>query len=342
MKTYMIIDGQWGSCGKGLIAGKLAIDRNPDAAVCNFGSNAGHTFIHNNIEIITRQIPIAAAINPNINTFIGAGAVIDAKILLNEIIKYKLNNIFIHPRAAIITEDNKNWELKNLGIGSTKKGVGQSLANKIARVNYAIARDCKELQSFVTSEKNYIEKLLTHSLVQIESAQGFELSLNHGYDYPCCTSRDITPESIMNDICLPYRFLNEIIIVYRTLPIRVGHDINELGQITGHSGKIYSDQQELTWKELSDKLGINVHELTTVTKKTRRIFSWSWNSFNKSLWHIHGSNIDCNIFINFLNYLTKEELAIFLPQLFYCANKYMCSVKYLGYGASYKDVKEYV
>lgn len=58
-------------------------------------------------------------------------------------------------------------------------------------------------------------------------------------------------------------------VVLRTFPIRVGH-IVENGQTLGESGGCYADQKETSWEEL----GVEA-EITTVTKRIRRVFTFS-------------------------------------------------------------------
>ena len=47
-KAYMILDLQFGSTGKGLLAGFLAKSRQPDVVITAWGPNAGHTYIDEN------------------------------------------------------------------------------------------------------------------------------------------------------------------------------------------------------------------------------------------------------------------------------------------------------
>ena len=343
-KAYIVMDGQWGSCGKGLIAGKLALDRKPDGVICNFGPNAGHTFISEEIgPIMTQQLP-SGIVHVGAKIFIGPGAIINPEVLLNEIAKFADYNVserlYIHPRAAIVTQEDINAESATMGtIGSTKKGVGEALAHKIRRHPFLglpiVAKNCYALKKYVVDEAVFGTLLLNCETVQIESAQGFELSINHGTSYPQCTSRDVTPEAILNDVGIPRRFLKEVIVALRTYPIRVGHELDEGGEIIGHSGPVYPGQKELTWEHLSKKLGIPLEEKTTVTGKVRRVFEWSWSQFNRSM-HMIGS---CSIFINFVNYLTPEEKAAFLHDIVIAGERYGARLGWVGEGPSYEDVK---
>ena len=342
-KAYIIMDGQWGSSGKGLIAGKLALDRKPDGVACNFGPNAGHTFISEEIgPIMTQQLP-SGIVHTGAKIFIGPGAVINPEILLAEIDKFADYNVaerlYIHPRAAVVTQADISLESGIMGvIGSTKKGVGAALMRKVSRVDSGlptVARDVHSLKDYVVDEVLYDTLLFGCEVVQVESAQGFELSLNHGTDYPHCTSRDVTPEAILNDVGIPRRFLKEVIVALRTYPIRVGHEYSENGEILGNSGPDYPGQEELTWGHLSDKLGIPLEEKTTVTGKIRRVFEWSWPQFNRAM-HMIGP---CSLFVNFVNYLTPEEKVGFLHDIVINGERFGARLEWVGEGPSYEDVK---
>ena len=335
MKAYLVMDGAWGSCGKGLIAGKLALDRKPDVVVCNFGPNAGHTFINKEMNIMTQQLP-TGIINPDAKILIGPGAIIDPAILLAEMEKFSIDQdrVIIHPHAAVVTTEDKRIESKTMGaIGSTKKGVGSALCRKVSRTDVGlpnVAKDCHELRYF--TKNSYLDILRDAELVQIESAQGFELSLNHGTTYPQVTSRDITPEAILNDVGVPRRFLTETIVALRTYPIRVGHEYCPDGKIISHSGPVYPDQDELTWKDIP----MAGEERTTVTNKVRRLFTWSWEQFNQMMYFVG----PCSIFINFLNYQEKENQNHFLFLLNLEAIKNYSKIKWEGRGPAYENIIE--
>ena len=103
-----------------------------------------------------------------------------------------------------------------------------------------------------------------------------ELGINHSRMYPRCTSRDCTPQQFLNDIGVHWSAVASSTAVMRSFPIRVGNVYNEDGHMVGYSGDVYSDQKELDWEEMSKLIGREVKEITTVTKKVRRVFSWSW------------------------------------------------------------------
>jgi hypothetical protein len=76
-------------------------------------------------------------------------------------------------------------------------------------------------------------------------------------------------------------------MVVRTYPIRVG----------GNSGPGYGDQYEIEWADI----GVEP-EITTVTKKERRVFTWSDAQYRQAL----VANQPDIVFLNFCNYLSPD------------------------------------
>ena len=358
MDAYLIMDGQWGSCGKGLLAGKLALDRCPDVTVCNFGPNAGHTFIDKfGQSLVTRQLP-TGLVNEDSLLLLGPGAIIDPLVLAEEIDRFSGpylvdRRLMIHERAAIVLPQDKDAEARLLHIASTRKGVGAAIVRKLMRNSTAqepaIARDFfteGELASCIVDDQSYRDIVSSARLVQIESAQGLELSLNHGSHYPYCTSRDVTPEAILNDVGVPLRHLLETCVVVRTYPIRVGNEFTADGQMVGTSGPVYADMAELTWTELSKRVGRELLEKTTVTGKVRRVFTWSPSQFESMLRKLS----PCQVMVNFCNYLhpTASSYAQldasgqrFLQEVAQTAWQSGSELQWLGFGPGYNDVQDY-
>lgn len=357
-QCYIIMDGQWGSCGKGLLAGYLAKENKPDVIVCNFGPNAGHTVWMQKgndaaKKVMTQQLPTGIISRSAHTILIGPGAIINPHIFLSERDTYRgylLNTeIFIHPRAAVVTQFDLDMEQISLvAIASTRKGVGAATANKAMRKpkpkgEPVVAADCEELIPFLITDARYRGIVRSANVLQIESAQGLELSINHGSHYPFCTSRDITPEAILNDVGVPMRRLDEIYVAMRTFPIRVGNEYKD-GKEVGNSGPVYPDMDELTWKQVSAYVGEELEERTTVTNKVRRVFTWSDTQFERML-DIVGP---CQIFINFMNYLDNITTGFIgsnaIAQRFYyhknnIAESRNSRIALLGWGPSIDEVE---
>lgn len=355
-RSFLIVDGQWGSTGKGLIAGYLALKRSPDTAVCNFGANAGHTTVLDDGRVVMVQILPSAIISPSVkNIMIGPGAIVDPLVLAGEMDRYKDllygKQIFIHESASVICQDHRDREAASLNrISSTCKGVGASQTDKIMRIPNAIARendDLGHLNVKVITVSEFTKLLIESKLLQIESAQGLELGINSGGWYPYCTSRDINIHQILSDCGIPYCMKKpEVIVSMRTYPIRVGNAFDKEGNQIGTSGPVYDDQREVTWEELGVPF-----ERTTVTKKIRRVFTWS----NKNLEKVITTLAPDAVFLNFVNYLEKEpsfdspETSKFIKNIedyihtmieWQGAPFPTASVRWIGTGAKIKDVIE--
>lgn len=308
-QAYMIIDGQWGSTGKGLIAGVLARKVDPDAVICNFGPNAGHTFTDNEDRaFMTSMLPTAAVVSDSIkNIYIGPGAILDLDILAKELETYKEElkgkDIWVHDRTAVVLPRHKEQEAEKLGaISSTQKGTGAAMADKIMRSGPIAGHgyiDYMGLPNVHTiSGLAWVPHILENTeVLQIESAQGLELGINSGSHYPYCTGRDITPAQVLSDCGLPHNIPLKVIATMRTFPIRVGDQYDDKGNKVGTSGPVYDDQKELTW----DEMGLEA-ETTTVTGKIRRIFTWSHINFLHMLDAIRPDFV----FLNFVNYLEDD------------------------------------
>lgn len=304
-KCHMIIDLQFGSTGKGLLAGYLAKRGDYDTAVCSFATNAGHTYVdkERGLHVMTQQLPTAIT-SPTVRTvLIGPGALIHIPTLVAEVGVYsdymRGKRLIIHPQAAIVTDDHAAQEREGgmSKIGSTTKGVGAAMIQRIQRdpnnMNTAWAHR-QQLQAYCNAAVDadaYRACLENAESVIVEGAQGFSLSMYHGF-YPYTTSRDVTPWQIAADCGLPFKWASYIQVkgTMRTFPIRVNNR-------DGTSGPGYSDQKETTF----GALGLEP-ELTTVTKLPRRIFTFSDEQTEQALWHCAGY-WETEIFLNFINYL---------------------------------------
>jgi adenylosuccinate synthase len=301
MKTDMVIDLQYGSTGKGLIAGWNALRNEYDTAVCAFATNAGHTYINKEagIHVMTQQLP-TSIISPTVkNILLGPGSAIHIDTLMAEMDRYSNHiegkRILIHPHAAIVEDYHAAEELKGMTkIGSTAKGVGEAYIERMRRnpegANVAVNRigESHPLRPLIATQEQYRSVLDNTESLMVEGAQGFSLSMYHGH-YPYCTSRDVTPWQVAADCGLPFHATKDLVVIgtLRTFPIRVNNR-------DGWSGPVYPDQREITW----DEIGIDP-ELTTVTKLPRRIFTFSMQQLRDAIFHC---GVDL-VFLNFANYV---------------------------------------
>jgi adenylosuccinate synthase len=309
-KVDMVLDFQYGSTGKGLIAGYLAKRENYDTAICAFATNAGHTYIdeERGIHVMTQQLPTAIT-SPTVRAIlIGPGSAIHLETLKEEIARYAQylegKKVLIHPHAAVVEDYHAEFEMSDgrTKMGSTAKGVGEAYIERIRRNPQnpnTIGRRVSTrdpLYGMIATPEEYRDALAAAESVIVEGAQGFSLSMYHG-QYPYTTSRDVTPWQVAADCGLPYKWASYIKVIgtLRTFPIRVSNR-------DGSSGPHYPDQVELKWEDI----GLNA-ELTTVTKLPRRIFSFSQTQLQEALWHC-GGYWDTRLFLNFANYVTDKAL----------------------------------
>lgn len=349
----VVLGGQAGSEGKGKFAGYLALKDNFKIAVSNFMPNAGHTWVSDEGEkVMVQQLP-QAVVNPNTDLFISAGAAIDIATLQKEANRHEAwSRIHIHPRALIIEEKHKEAEAASLNrISSTLKGCGEASADKVARrAGTKLAKDVEELKGYVLSEGTFSRMLmyyLNEGLdVMVECPQGFDLDINHGLEYPYCTSRQTITAQAIADAGLPPQVVEEVIAVIRPYPIRVGDAFDkETGEKIGTSGT-YLDSMEITWEEVARRGGMpreEIVEFTTVTGKLRRVFEPNWGRL-RDMVIVNGVT---QIALNFANYIdysvtgarTAEEIT---PKVWDFINKIEdetgVKVTLIGTGAKDSDI----
>lgn len=290
MTATAIVGAQWGSEGKGVVAAALA----PwfRAAVRTGGPNAGHTFVHNGEKHVARGIP-CAWINPNADLIIGAGAVVDRDLLHTEAKSINIDPgrlIYVDRHAAVIhpTAHDAEAELRNR-IGSTAEGVGVTRKIKIERneADEPLASHHSWDKPFRIADTVRIiaEHLAMGHEIMLEGTQGAHLSLHHG-EWPYVTSNDTNAAQMAADAGIAPSHVEHVILVARSYPIRVA----------GPSGPMGA---EIDWSEIP---GAPTPELTTVTKKQRRIATWSDEIFARAVM----LNNPCGVVLTFTDYLDPD------------------------------------
>ena len=336
-KVDMIVDLQYGSTGKGLIAGFMAVANNYDTVINANMPNAGHTFIDGFGNTMIHKVLPNGIVSPACTTvMIGPGSVFSVDQFNKEMVEaaemgYGQFNVYIHANAVILTDDHVHAEINMDSIGSTKQGSAGALVEKIRRnpsLNPTVEANsisffnrviCKDRVQ-IDSPQEWAHRLQSAENVLAEGAQGFSLGINEKF-YPYCTSRDCTPARFMSDMGIPLPMLRKVIGTARVHPIRVG----------GTSGGCYEDQQETDW----ETLGLEV-ERTTVTKKVRRVFSFSREQIRDA---VMASQPD-EIFLNFCNYdqsyadKVHKEIEAVLEEVGVKGS----IVRYFGFGPTVNDV----
>lgn len=288
-KLNIVIDGQWGSTGKGKLAAFLAAKYRVHLSVCNFAPNAGHTcYTPEGEKIVLQQLP-SGLVHKDAQLAIGPTAVISLPILLKEIERHGVGErLWIDPLAVVIEDVDLATEEDLERISSTKKGCGSALSRKVLR-KARVADEFEVLRPYLHEVVPEVQHHLQHgALVLAESAQGYDLSLNHGHRYPFTTSRDVTTGVLCSDFGVPPQLVGCVYGSLRPYPIRVGNVINEEGKQIGWSGPHHEDQREMTWREIEALSGGeegSLIEKTTVTGKVRRVFSWSEHQFRRFVRH---------------------------------------------------------
>lgn len=325
--VVMVVDLQFGSTGKGQIAGTIGRKWQPDTVVCANGPNAGHTYKWwegsnpESLRQIVHTVTPVTGILPTVrNILLGPGAVIDMAKLSEEIHAsmdyFQGKQLIIHPNASIVTQDHRDREKNFIGIGSTMKGTAEAVIEKMRRLPGAnIARHwATQLENrfrhldltVYVNEDAYNTALDSSRRLLVEGAQGASLSM-HSRFYPHCTSRDVGINQIWADCRLPactsaarwaQNGFVEIVGVARTYPIRVANRLNEAGDIVGYSGHCYSDQKEITWASIGRE-----PELTTVTKLPRRLFTFSTEQIIEAVRY----NAPTSLALTFCDYLPSHN-----------------------------------
>jgi len=333
----VVTDGQWGSCGKGLISTAIADRYRPSVISTTNMANAGHTAVDSDgATFIAKALPAPAILGKWRTDYlpyivIGPTAAFHAKQMAKEVAETECApRLVIHPRAGIITEQHQEIENQLKGgtkhVASTMQGCGAFLADKIMRrPDLKLAGDTEFTQySGYTLEKALaaclrgtkwqslcvdlsIPRILqmfmeVGNTILHEGSQGFSLDINHGSHYPQCTSRSTTAMQNMADMGITHHHMGRVILVIRPAPIRVGNVV-EGGKTVGYSGDCYPDHTETTWEAIGEACGAPQEtfkgELTTVTKRLRRVFTFSDIQFKEAV-AINGAT---EIALNFANYI---------------------------------------
>lgn len=148
MPVTIVLGGQWGDEGKGKIIDVLA----ESASVvvrANGGANAGHTVVTDQGTFKFHLIP-SGILHPGRQCIIGAGVVLDPKILLNEIQElhergFSTDNLAISPRCHLVMpyhpvlDQLQEQRLGEGRIGTTQRGMGPAYADKASRTGVRVA-----------------------------------------------------------------------------------------------------------------------------------------------------------------------------------------------------------
>jgi adenylosuccinate synthase len=179
--STVVVGAQWGDEGKGKIVDLLAQESD---VVCRYqgGPNAGHTIVAGGETWKLRQMP--SGVVSGTTSVIGAGCVVDAQVFLDEvdlllergidpsIVVLSGNAHLIMPWHVAIDQASER-RLGNLQIGTTRRGIGPTYADKASRIGIRVqdVLDAKILRQKI--EVALAEKNLW--LTRIYEAEPFDL-----------------------------------------------------------------------------------------------------------------------------------------------------------------------
>lgn len=299
-KLATLVGAQYGSEGKGVVAKYLANDY--DYHVRVGGPNAGHSFCFEGRLYKMQAIP-CGWVNPNAILVLGRAAVVNPRILVEELGKLPegvKNRLWIDDKCTPLLEHHEAAEGHTQGeihkrIGSTGEGVGAARMERMKRdptpTSYAPKIFPEELQECFVPETSALlnTKWKMGKNILLEGTQGCGLSFIHG-PWPYVTSHDTNAAQLLADVGFAPHLLDESILVARTMPIRVA----------GNSGPL---SNETSWGTLSKTLGKTVEEKTTVTKLVRRLGAWDETLIDNAI-RLNGPSW---IALTFMDYVVPED-----------------------------------
>ena len=252
--------------------------------------------------------------------------------------------VIINPRAVVIGQTHRAMEAMVLRSGSTFKGCGAAQADKVMRqamlfgefwnklsgesdfgedeggygdLNYVCTYGEWEIikdMIVVADTMHIINNEIDHGKnVLVEGSQGCDLDINYGLPYPHTTSRQCHAGQLIADCGISPKLLDEIIMIMRPYPIRISNTTNltdENGDTLVTSSGDYSGSEEITWDIIKERCGapddVEFGEMTTVTKKPRRVFEMNWDRFD----YVCRLNRPTQIALNFAQYMHSNQYTV--------------------------------
>jgi adenylosuccinate synthase len=318
VSLWVVVGGQFGGEGKGKISAFLTRNEEIDICIRCGGPNSGHTFVADDgSTVLVRQLP-TGYIRPQTRLLIPAGALIDLEVL-----KYELDSLHINPKrvgvdrnAMIIEQRDRDRESQlqlRDRLSSTLCGVGSAVARRALRgPDVTLAGQCARtvpwLADLITDVSEEANSAMDRGKkVLVEGTQGFGLSLYHSDSYPKATSRDTTASAFLSEAGLSPLLATEVVLVFRTFPIRVAGP---------QAGPL---KDEITWEILQRESGSPdpIREMTTVSRKVRRIGRFDWELAQKAVRY----NRPTKIAVNGLDYIDYTNAGV------KSANELSCGAK---------------
>jgi adenylosuccinate synthase len=304
VSVWVVVGGQFGSEGKGKISAIITLQEEIDICIRCGGPNSGHSFQKQNGELVLlRQLP-TGFVRPQTRLLLPAGGLVDLDVLRSEIEALGLDPAWVgvDRNTMVITSADRDRE-RELGLSerlsSTLCGVGSAVARRALRTGDVqlaanVAGRHEWLRPFITDVSAEANMAVdAGKKVLVEGTQGSGLSLYHSSFYPKTTSRDTNAAGFLSEVGLSPRLVSEIVLVFRTFPIRVAGI---------QAGPL---RNELTWDQLQDESGSPepLHEYTSVTRKLRRVGGFNWGEARSAI----KLNRPTRVALNFVDYLAFEN-----------------------------------
>jgi len=227
MGAIVIVDAFWGDSGKGKTCAFLARKLDAPLSVrAGIGTNAGASIILDDDSVIrARQLP-TGWLNPGTRVAVGSGVLVDPTIFLGEVDRFGIRDrAQVDYRCAVITPAHIDAERRDANlaqkVGSTCTGNGFARSDFVLRRGIQ-ARDVPELEPYLADVAREVNEVAARDTVLIEGSQGTLLSLALSPDYPFTTSDNCTAVSAMDDVGLNWRLVQDVLLVVKSMPTRVG------------------------------------------------------------------------------------------------------------------------
>ena len=256
MKRIAVVGMQWGDEGKGKMTDVLA---HQAEVVVRYqgGDNAGHTVIFDHKKVDLHLLPSGVIHKHTIN-IMAHGMVINLETLQKEMKQFPNAKVWISDRAHLILPFHKildERKEKEQHIGTTKKGIGPTYADKILRQGIRMAsifskerfiQDAHKLakthqiefdaKSYYESLETFIDHIkptITHiptllnqfikenKKMVFEGAQGVMLDIDHG-TYPYVTSSSPSVSGISQQAGIPPWMIQGSLGIIKAYSTRVG------------------------------------------------------------------------------------------------------------------------
>jgi adenylosuccinate synthase len=260
IRTDIIVDLQYGDCGKGKVAHYLCAET-PYTHVLRYngGANAGHTIFHKGKKFVTHQIP--AGVFFGIPSVVGNGCVLDPIQFFDEIRMLEEGGvategkIFVAENAHIVTKEHREEDARESArIGTTARGNGPAYRAKYARTGTR-AKEIEGLKPFLVDlYQEWYEKGDVYVLA--EGAQGFGLDIDWG-DYPFVTSSHCTAAgALLNG--LPHTSIGDVWGVAKVYETYVGSKkfqpegevFDKMGDVGEEFGATTGRRRQTNWMNM--------------------------------------------------------------------------------------------